>query len=293
MTAPRSSPSPAAPDGRDARRDVADVGELAFSAHLQRVATAAAHGVRDYLRDAFADVQDVSLKKNFQDLVTRHDREAEEMLSSALLAAIPDSGVLGEEGGRTGDGAVEWIVDPIDGTSNFAMGVPHFAVSIGAALDGRMLAGVIFEPLRDVTYAASLAGASRNGVPMRSRGAVRDREALLLTSFPGPDLLRDDEAAGQSLATYRQLVRSFASMRRLGCTTLSLCLVAEGAAAAAYGFGINPWDVAAGYLIVEQAGGSYLPLGAESAAKAPWLAPGYLATVADYDLASSALSALL
>ena len=269
MNSARPGSATATPLGKDVRADVDEFGLEGVALHLERVATVAAQSVGDYLRDAFANVQDVTEKRNFQDLVTRHDRETEEMVSAAVLTAVPDSGVLAEEGGRLGEGTVEWIIDPIDGTSNFALGLPHFAVSIGAVLQDQMVAGVIYDPIRDLTYAASLSGATKNGQPLRSDSATNDNGAMVITSFPGPEALRAD--AERALSIYRDLVDNVGALRRMGCTTLALCSVAEGSASAAYGFGINPWDVAAGYLILEQAGGTYRHLGADGP---PWKAPG-------------------
>lgn len=264
-------------------------GEL--SGHLEQLAVTAARAVGDPLRAAFAAAKTVEHKTDFHDLVTVHDRRTEERLCESLTRAYPDSRVHAEESGRHGDGAVEWLIDPIDGTANFAFGLPFFAVSVAAALDGQLLAGVVYEPMRDVAYSASLRGASRDGVPLRSAGATRDQDSLLITSYPGPETFRTEETTAVATAQYRTMVRRFGAVRRLGSTALALAYVASGAASAAYASGIRPWDVAAGCLIVTQAGGRYHPLPAT--APSPWLAPGYLATTGSFDLENSCLRPLL
>ena len=187
---------------------------------------------------------------------------------------------MGEEGGTTGEGSVRWYVDPIDGTANFAAGVPFFCVSIGVAVEGRLVAGVIYDPIRDDEFTASETGAWCNGAPLRSTGASRDREAMLLCSYPSPrDLDRDGDLA---LQRFGRLVSSFASVRRPGSAALKLAHVAAGWSDAAYGAGVSPWDVAAGAFLVRRAGGVYL---GDPLASGP-----YLAHVAGFDLAGSALT---
>ncbi len=261
--------------------------------HLETIAVDAARGVGDRLRAAFAETQEPAYKQDFHDIVTRHDRETEEVLRDGLLRAHPDSTVHGEEHGRYGDGAVEWYVDPIDGTSNFALGLPYFAVSIGAVAEDQLVAGVVYDVMRDTVYSASARGAYQNGREMRSSGPATDAESMLFSSFPDATTLHDPDRAAAGHATHATLLHEFGAVRRLGSTALALAYVAAGAGVA-HAAGIHPWDVAAGWLLVTRAGGRYLPLPDTAGHKArPWLAPGYLATNGGFDLSRSCLAGLL
>lgn len=247
---------------------------------LLDIASEAARAVGEPLRKAFRSRPPVDTKRDFHDPVTEHDRAAEETIREVILSHRPDSVIVGEEGGTTGSGEVTWYVDPIDGTANFAAGIPFFCVSIAAAVDGELVAGVVYDPVREDEFTASTEGAWCNATPLRSRGAARDREAMLLSSYPTP---RDLEQHGQAaLERYAGLITSFAAVRRLGSAALKLAHVAGGWADVAYGRLSHPWDVAAGALLVRQAGGVYL---------GDPLAPGdYLAHVNGFDLAGSALA---
>jgi myo-inositol-1(or 4)-monophosphatase len=256
-----------------------------MSVQLEQIAVRAARGVGDALRAAYAQAQQPSYKRDHHDLVTEHDQRTERVLRAELLGAWPDSAVLGEEGGASGDGAVRWLVDPIDGTANFALGLPFFAVSIGAVANDQLVAGVVYDVMRDTAFSANLHGAYADGEPLRSTGPASDAQNMLITSYPGPGTL----AAGRGVEEYTTLLREFGAVRRMGSTALALAYVAAGAGCA-YAYGIHPWDVAAGALIVRQAGGRYLPL---PDTDRPWEAPGYLAVNGDFDLPGSCLTDLL
>lgn len=292
---PKDGPQKAGPPKDGPPKDAADDREAReLSVHLEALAVRTTRELGDSLRTAFADVQGIEHKAGFQDLVTRHDRETEAALVESLTAGFPDSRFFAEESGRHGSGTVEWIVDPIDGTSNFVFGLPFFAISIAAAVDGRLLAGVVYEPMRDRVYSASLDGAWCDGAPMRSAGPTHDRDSVFITSFPGPGRLRSDEAAPAALEKFRALVREFGAVRRLGSTALALAYVASGSVGAAYASSIHPWDVAAGCLLVSRAGGTYIPLPGRARDHAePWQAPGYLAAAGTFDLSGSCAAGFL
>ncbi|MQY07682.1 inositol monophosphatase family protein [Actinomadura macrotermitis] len=261
------------------------------SRELARIAEAAARATGDRLRGAFRSRPPVDLKRDFHDPVTEHDRAAEETIREVLAEHSPGSVVVGEEGGSRGgeggDAAVRWYVDPIDGTANFAAGLPFFCTSIAAVAGGRVVAGAVYDPVRDDMFAADLAGASCNGEPLRSTGAARDRTGVIVTGYPNArELRRNGDAA---LRRYATLVDAFATLRRPGSAALSLAHVAAGWADAAYGNSVNAWDVAAALLIVRQAGGTYLPLGGAPGGD-EWDAPGYVACVGGFDLAGSVLA---
>ncbi|WP_101789408.1 inositol monophosphatase family protein [Nonomuraea indica] len=247
---------------------------------LLETAVEAARAVGPRLRKAFRSRPAVTTKRDFHDPVTEHDRAAEETIRAVIDARWPGSAVVGEEGGETGSGDLRWYVDPIDGTANFAAGLPFFCVSIAAAVAGELVAGVVYDPVREDEFTASGAGAWCNGTPIRSVGASRDREAMLLSSYPTPE----DMVAGreEALGRYGRFLASFAAVRRPGSAALKLAHVAAGWSDAAYGTGASPWDVAAGALLVRRAGGVYLG--------DPLAKGDYLAHVDGFDLSSSALA---
>jgi myo-inositol-1(or 4)-monophosphatase len=252
------------------------------SRELAEVAALAARSVGGMLREAFRSRPVVRTKRDFHDPVTEHDRAAEEKIREVLEAQCPGSEVIGEEGGVRPGSGVRWYVDPIDGTANFAAGVPFFCVSVAAAVGDEVVAGVVYDPLSGQEFTADLDGAYCGDTPLRSRGAARDREAMLLCSYPSP---RDLELDGEeSLARLGRLIDAFAAVRRPGSAALKLAHVAAGWSDAALGLRASPWDVAAGCLLVRQAGGLYIPLDGSV-----FEVGGYLACVEDFDLAGSAL----
>ncbi|MGJ6965357.1 inositol monophosphatase family protein [Streptosporangium sp. G11] len=252
---------------------------------LSAVAVEAARAVGDRLREAFRSRPAVETKRDFHDPVTEHDRAAEETIREVIERRVPGSTIIGEEGGRAGSGEIHWYVDPIDGTANFAAGLPFFCVSIAAAAGEEVVAGVVYDPVRNDEFRADLGGAWCNGTRMRSAGAARDREGMLLTSYPTPWELA--EAGEEGLRRFGGMVRAFASTRRLGSTALKLAHVAGGWADVAYGSRVSPWDVAAGSLLIRQAGGVFIPL--DGSIFEPG---GYLAHVGGFDLAGSVMSDL-
>ena len=261
------------------------------SDELRDLAIAAALAVGPDLRAAFGRTHQVASKANFHDLVTESDAAAEATIRRHLLSGTPDAAIVGEEGGLIGDGLVRWYVDPIDGTNNFASGIPFFCVSIGATVADRLVAGVVYDPIRDELFAASGGIATCNGEPILSRGAPGDAEATLITGFPSYEPWPQAPSGPGDLERLGEMIRSFRTLRRLGSAALGLAYVAAGRADVAFGISSSPWDVAAGAILVEAAGGTYraVPRSASSD-RTPWLSPGYLAHVADFDPARSCLA---
>ncbi|MCK6211794.1 inositol monophosphatase [Georgenia sp. EYE_87] len=226
----------------------------ALSTALREVAAEAATAVGPMLREAFRAQVEVAFKRDHHDLVTRYDTASEEILRAAILRLHPDSRILGEEGGSVGDGSVLWLVDPIDGTANFARGIAQFCVSIAAAVDGELTAGVIYDPVAENLFAADLTGAWLDGRTLRSAGAPHASGATLLTDYPAARDVAAGPAAGERFA---RLVDEFRSVRRGGSGALALAHVAAGWADCTFGTSTHPWDIAAGALLVRQAGGSF------------------------------------
>lgn len=260
---------------------------------LRHAAMRAADDVGPALAAAFRTAVETQEKTSAHDLVTHYDSATEVRLVELLTAAVPDSRITGEEGGSQGSGAVEWIVDPIDGTSNFAHGFAMFSVSIAAAVDGVVVAGVVHDPVNQLTFSADddstwlreggPAGVERALTGRQStQGALGpdDRRLNLVTSYPSAEALqRDGQAA---LVTFAEAVTTFATVRRLVSGALELCHAAAGWADVVLGVDTCPWDVAAGMHILRRAGGTYvgLPDGADDASgdggTSDHLAPHYL-----------------
>jgi myo-inositol-1(or 4)-monophosphatase len=195
------------------------------------------------------------------DLVTEADRASEALIGTRLRAAFPDHGIYGEEGTREGmDSEFRWYVDPLDGTTNFAHGFPVFCVVLGcehrppglaADEDGEIIAGVIYDPLRDEMFSAARgAGATLNGEPMRvSRTRTLD-ESLIATGFPSKK-----RHNSPNVHFYQEFTLRSHGVRRAGSAAIDLAYVACGRLDGYWEFQLNPWDTSAGYLLVEEAGG--------------------------------------
>lgn len=185
------------------------------------------------------------------DLVTEMDRAAEAAVVEVLLASRPDDGVLGEEGGRrAGTSGVRWVVDPLDGTTNYLYGQPAFAVSVAAEVDGRVAIGCVRDPARGETFSAVAGrGAFRDGVRLAVRPGPELALALVGTGFAYDAATRAEQA--RALATVLPAVRD---VRRVGAAALDLCWVACGRLDGYFERGLQPWDLAAGALVAAEAG---------------------------------------
>ena len=254
------------------------------SAKLRDVAERATRLVQPALLAAFRSTMAVDFKVDRHDVVTRHDRESEVAIRAFLMAEVPDSEVVGEEAGASGSGRVKWYVDPIDGTANFARGLAFWCVSIGAVVDGEIVAGAILDPVSDTLFSADLTGAWCNGQPMRSNAVSDEQHATLITGYP---VARDFRLDGREVALDRfaRLTETFSTLRRPGSAALSIAHVAAGWVDATAGFGVNAWDVAAAILILRQSGGAYhaFTLGKVPADAAELFCPGYVASGAGAD----------
>jgi myo-inositol-1(or 4)-monophosphatase len=202
------------------------------------------------LRDRSAALE-ISEKSGRGDLVTAADRESERFIVGRLRAAFPDATILGEEGGvRAGDARERWIVDPLDGTTNYAHGYPLYCVSIAYERDGEVVAGAVYAPVFDEVYAAERGGgATCNGrsIAVSRCGALR--EALVCTGFVPSKYERN-------MAHFARLSGLAQAVRRDGSAALDLCFVARGVFDAFWELDLGAWDVAAGALIVREAGGA-------------------------------------
>lgn len=190
--------------------------------------------------------------KEGAELVTDADAASEAALLTSLLERFPEHAVLAEESGaRAGDG-YRWIVDPLDGTVNYAHGLPHFSVSVAVEGPDGLLAGVVYDPLRDELFAAGRGlGATCNAQPLRTSGVDRLEHAVLGTGFPASVRERPEGPLG----LFGRMLRQAQGVRRWGSAALDLAYVAAGRLDGFFEFGLKPWDIAAGVLLVEEAGG--------------------------------------
>jgi myo-inositol-1(or 4)-monophosphatase len=190
--------------------------------------------------------------KQRNDFVTEVDRQAEQEIIQIIHKAYPDHAILGEEGGQIGDNEVTWIVDPLDGTTNFIHGLPHYAVSIGIEVRGRLEHGVIHDPVRGEIYTASRGvGAFLNDRRIRVTPARSLEGALIGTGLP----FRDFSHAPAYYGMLQTIASKAAGIRRAGSAALDLAYVASGRLDGYWELGLKPWDIAAGVVLVQEAGG--------------------------------------
>lgn len=193
--------------------------------------------------------------KGHNDLVTTVDRSIETFLREQLRTIFPDDALHGEEyGAQRLEGARRvWLIDPIDGTTNFSRGIPVFCVSIALQEDGQTVVGAIYDPTRDELFSAQRGqGAWLNGKPMQVSGIQELKQAVVVTGFPP---LKEGDSFKDIVRRLGNVVSATGGLRRFGSAALDLASVAAGRLDAYWEFGLNPWDTAAGYLMVQEAGG--------------------------------------
>lgn len=244
------------------------LGAAPTPAELRAVAASATAEVSGPLAGAFRRPLEVRTKSSAHDVVTLHDERTEARLVELLTAAVPGSTVLGEEGGRrrgAEDTPVEWIIDPIDGTSNFAHGFDLFSVSVAAAVRGVVVAGVVHAPAAETVFSAAAGLGAQLACPRGTmtlgapspRAGVGEAPLNLVTSYPAAEALRrDGPAAAESFC---ELVTTYVTVRRLISGALELCYAAAGWADVVLTVDTQPWDIAAGQLILQESGGELHP----------------------------------
>jgi len=205
-----------------------------------------------FQRYRFASLLNVTLKGD-KNLVTEVDQESERLIVGHLLKAFPDHGIVAEEGEyRQGDAPLRWIIDPLDGTTNYAHGFPWFCVSIGLESAGELVAGVIYNPMHDELFTATKGGgAFLNGQRLHVSTRAPLQNCLLGTGFPY-DCASDPANNFDNFIVFQKAARG---IRRAGAAALDLAYVAAGRLDGFWELKLKPWDVAAGVLLVREAGG--------------------------------------
>jgi fructose-1,6-bisphosphatase/inositol monophosphatase family enzyme len=219
---------------------------------LLAVATDLAAAAADLLLDGLTRHRmEVSTKSSPTDMVTEMDRASEALIVAGIRVARPDDGIVGEEGADLeGTSGIRWLVDPIDGTTNYLYGFPGFAVSIGAEHNGHVVAGVVHDPMHGDVFRAT-----------KGRGATRNAEAIsvsgkddLTTALVGTGFSYERERRLRQARVLAQVLPRVRDIRRMGAAAVDLCSVACGRLDAFYERGLGPWDLAAGALIAREAG---------------------------------------
>jgi myo-inositol-1(or 4)-monophosphatase len=191
--------------------------------------------------------------KGQANLVTIADKKSEELIISGILARYPTHSILAEESGVTQPGAsVQWIIDPVDGTTNYAHGYPFYCVSIAVEEKGEVICGCVYDPVRDEMFSAARGnGAYCNGEPLHVSQVDRLSRGLLITGFPYNFRERLETVIDQ----FRKFLIASQAVRRGGSAALDLCYVAAGRLDGFWELYLQPWDTAAGRIILEEAGG--------------------------------------
>ena len=212
-----------------------------------------AKGAGNILMQHFGKISSYQRKSTYIDLVTIADTESESYILNKIKAAYPHHHIIAEESDTVeNDSDYRWVVDPLDGTTNFVHNLPIFAVSIGLQHKGETIAAVVHNPAVDKCFWAEKNGkAFLNGDPIHTTSTITLSNSLLVTGFP----YSHDEPWEKSFDLFKQIYRKTQGVRRLGAAALDFCFVAMGRFDGFWEFGLQPWDVCAGALILGEAGG--------------------------------------
>lgn len=208
--------------------------------------------VGELLQDGQGKASEVRTKASTTDLLTEYDLKAEELILARIREAYPEEGILSEEAGAEGPQESVWIVDPLDGTTNFAHGLPIFSVSIAHVQEDRPTVAVVHAPLLGETFTATAgAGSALNDKPLRVSTTSELQQSLLVTGFPYNVQTRPDN----NLDNYAKFSLRTRAVRRLGSAAVDLCYVGAGRFDGYWEVETSPWDFAAGMLVIQEAGG--------------------------------------
>ena len=207
----------------------------------------------ELIRNAFGKAHSIEFKTNELNLVTETDKASEKLITDFIKKKYPSHGILAEEGSDLNNSAEYlWVVDPLDGTTNFAHGLPIFAVSIGLQKKRETIAGVVYDMMRDVVYSAEKSSSSfENGSRISVNKNSNLGHSVLVTGFPY-DIRENPDKAFERFIEFLKHARG---IRRLGSAAIDFCYVANGVFDGFWEVSLHPWDICAGKLIVEEAGG--------------------------------------
>lgn len=212
----------------------------------------------ELLKEGFWGDKSFDLKSSDIDLVTEYDQAAERLIRQRIYAAFPEHRIVGEEeGADEGESEIVWYVDPIDGTTNFAHGVPHFSISLGVFVADQPAVGVVYNPITDELFSGAVGHGAyfkQNGKvvrPLRVTQADQISQALIETGFPYDRATSDLD----NLAQLNRVVKKCRGLRRLGSAALAMAYVADGRTDAYWEFKLNMYDIGAGGILVQEAGG--------------------------------------
>ena len=207
----------------------------------------------ELIRNAFGKTHSIEFKTNELNLVTETDKASEKLITDFIKKKYPSHGILAEEGSEANRSSEYlWVIDPLDGTTNFAHGLPIFAVSIGVQKNGETVAGVVYDVMRDVVYSAEkTSGSFENGGRIQVSKNENLGRSMLVTGFPYDVKDNPDNAYERFIA----FLKEARAIRRLGSAAIDFCYVANGVFDGFWEVSLHPWDICAGKLIVEEAGG--------------------------------------
>lgn len=207
----------------------------------------------ELIRNAFGKAHSIEFKTNELNLVTETDKASEKLITDFIRKKYPSHGILAEEGSEANRSAEYlWVIDPLDGTTNFAHGLPIFSVSIGLQKNGETIAGVVYDVMRDIVYSTKKNnGSFENGRRLQVSKNENLGHSMLVTGFPY-DVKDNPDKAYERFIEFLKHARA---IRRLGSAAIDFCYVANGVFDGFWEVSLHPWDLCAGKLIVEEAGG--------------------------------------
>jgi len=221
-------------------------------AKIKEVAVSVAQEAGNYARQRMGHLKQVSQKSGRTDLVTDVDKKCEEIIIDRIKKDFPAHSILAEESGEhSREAAHKWVIDPLDGTTNYAHSFPVFCVSIGVMLNDKVKLGVVYDPSREELFMAEDGkGAFLNGKKIKVSGTKALQDSLVVTGFA-----YNIQGKIANVEYFKKMLEITQAIRRLGSAALDLCYVACGRFDGFWEFGLNPWDMAAGQLVVKEAGG--------------------------------------
>ncbi len=226
-----------------------------MTTQITQIAIQSALKAGEVLKQGFGTAFKISNKEGKNNLVTEYDLLAEKIIIDNIRGKFPDHNFLAEESGYTESGSrgnIRWIIDPLDGTVNFAHGLPIFSVSIAAESNGEVICGVVYHPMLDELFVAVKGqGATLNGNPISVSGTSDIDSSFLITGFP----YNVNENPCNCIDLFVDIIKRGIPVRRLGSAALDLAYIAAGRFDGFWEISLNPWDVAAGILLVREAGG--------------------------------------